>query len=794
MHRISILATLMLLCLTSWAAPVSTKTANTVATHYLQQLGLMKPGDALSLYDTYQYVNDMGQSINCFYVFNLNTEGFVIVGADDRCTPIIGRSMNGAFNRSKLPENMKLWMQDCVNEIGHGINANAPENNENLKLWGALYSDKATPSESAKSENFLLTSTWEQGSGYNRYCPVWNGHHVVVGCVATAMAQIIRYHGYPTRGFGHKSYRHTAYGIQSVDFDTTDFDYSLMPDEVSYYSSDAERDMVSKLCYYCGVVVNMEYEHEGHTSGSGAHTHNVVEGIMHFGYTDCEHYVRTNISDDTRWKNMIRNEIDNLRPIEYSGFSNDGGHAFVLDGYNSRNEYHFNWGWGGYCDGFYTLTTMQGFVNTHEMVINIKPSGWDGHLSIFHASPNGNGGGTSWEDANSNIASAIKLNNIIHRDIWLKEGIYYGDTNSEYAFNMSTAANIVGGFAGTETATNQRDTKLHQTIFDGRNRHGVLTITARESSSNEPKISDIILQNGYSENGACVYINSDITANQLDIRNCRSDSGSVLNFRSGFIRRSKIYGNNAPTICLFSEGKMRQCLICNNDGDAVKVNGYGRIVNSDIVSNAGTGVDLSYSRSSMVNCIVWNNDTNLRINTELGDTNLRYCAIGCDTAFSDSTMTRLDSENDSPYGPKFLNPNTTKGVDGLTDDADWHLGRGSVCIDAGEKLTECILDGDLDRAIRCRNGIMDLGCYESNYPVGIAEVATAKLAVYPNPAADVLTVLGCGNAQVDLYDIAGRRIYSHQSQDDTLTLDLSHYVQGIYFVKVGANTAKVVKK
>ena len=156
------------------------------------------------------------------------------------------------------------------------------------------------------------------------------------------------------------------------------------------------------------------------------------------------------------------------------------------------------------------------------------------------------------------------------------------------------------------------------------------------------------------------------------------------------------------------------------------------------------------------------------------------------------TLVLLDGDNNA--GPRFINPSITRGVAGFDEDADWHLAQGSPCIDAGIRIAECVTDGDIDQSIRIRNGIMDLGCYESNYPVGIAEVATAKLAVYPNPAADVLTVLGCGNAQVDLYDIAGRRIYSHQSQDDTLTLDLSHYVQGIYFVKVGANTAKVVKK
>ena len=373
------------------SAPVDRQTALAAGSHFMQRKGLIKSTDKL---EPYEGLMPTGTE-KSLYIFNYYTIGFVIVSADDRCRPILGYSMNGSYDLAKAPDNMTAWMEECGSTIRAGIEANLPENKDALKAWEDLLRQTPAPTPQAKSDSYLLTSTWEQGSGYNNYCPTMNGQHVVVGCVATAMAQIIRYHGKPSRGFGHKSYRHTVYGTLAVDFDTTDYDYSLMPDRIRRSSSSSQKDMVSRLCYHCGIVVKMEYQHAGHTSGSGAHTTSVVEGLAHFGYTDAKYYSRNNMNNDSLWAAMIHEEIDNRRPIEYSGFGNDGGHAFVLDGYNEDDQYHFNWGWGGYADGFYTLTTMAGFTNSHEMVVNIFPSGWDGHLSHFLVAPDSDGDGTS---------------------------------------------------------------------------------------------------------------------------------------------------------------------------------------------------------------------------------------------------------------------------------------------------------------------------------------------------------------------------------------------------------------
>ncbi|MBR3986444.1 MAG: thiol protease/hemagglutinin PrtT [Bacteroidales bacterium] len=789
MYRLALFVSLLLLCSMSLAAPVDIKTAQKAGWNFLQEQEGFHKNVPMTLYKTVGFKGEDNQQTNCYYIFNLGDEGFVIVSADDRCAPIIGFSANGSYDDRRLPSNMAAWMKQCAQEIEAGIRDNAPENLTFKKRWDELTQDNRPSVLTPKSNNYLLTSTWEQGYGYNRYCPIMNGYHVVVGCVATAMAQIIRYYQYPSRGFGHKFYVHEAYGQLGVNFDTVDYDYSLMPDEVNYRSDDNVIDMVSRLCYHCGIVVNMTYQHAGHPSGSGAHSEKLPEGYKYFGYTDVEYYNRLSLNNDALWIALIRNEIDNSRPIEYSGANDEGGHAFVLDGYNDNDQYHFNWGWGGYCDGFYTLTTMCGYTSNHAMSINIKPSGWDGHLNRFYVSPDGDGNGTSWGEANSNLNAAIKLNDLVNRDIWIKEGTYFGDTNAEYAFQITNPATLIGGFAGTETTASQRDAKLHPAILDGQGQRSIL-FARHNSNTNNIRLIDITLQNGYSPTGSCITLNGQVQGDYLVVRNCQSDSGSILNLSDSRVRMSIIEGNQAPTICQLEDGTLRQSLVNNNNAECVlRLKARSRVVNSDIVSNTGTGVAFHHKRNTFINNIVWNNDTTMRSYVELLDTAIRYCGLESDTAFVDSTWVRLSSNNED--GPRFIQTGN-RGLAGLNDPKDYRFQRGSICINAGTRLPESILDGDLDHSIRCREGYIDLGCYESNYPVDIDKVEGSDCKVYPNPFHSTITIDNCPAGTIQLYDITGRLILEQECAGMAV-LDLSQLPQGIFYLKIGGRSHKIIK-
>lgn len=791
-QAVATLAVIFLCSIPAWGAPVDINVAKQCATNFLLSEGLIKETDTVSLYSV--NIPSAKTDFPCFYIFNTGDFGFVIASADDRCTPILGYSTSGRFDTERCPSNMRVWLENYAHDITAGILAQASDDPESLAEWDKLKT-AATASSSPKADEFLLESTWEQGWGYNNYCPTMGGQHVVVGCVATAMAQIIRFHGYPHRGFGKKSYQHSVYGIQAVDFDTTNYDYTLMPNHIGYGSTASQRDMVSRLCYHCGVVVNMQYQHSGHPDGSGSYTHLVPDGLKYFGYTDAIYYSRSSITDDTEWRKMIRNEINNRRPIEYAGVdSEQGGHAFVLDGYSSGNRFHFNWGWGGYGDGFYTLNTMRGFTSSQEMVINIHPSGWEGSLARFHVSPDGNGDGTSWQQTNSNLDAAITLSAMVDRDIWMREGTYYGDTTAPFAYTINAKTNIYGGFAGTETSFDQRDHRAHPTIIDGMGRHGVLQSIGGGSSLKQINLNGLVLQNGYSANGNTVELRNATSARYITIRNCTSDSGGhVLYLYDGLARSFVIENNQAPVVCWIEGSSMRQSLINNNRGTAASLQ-YGRIVNSDIVSNAGLGVAVGL-RSSILNSIIWNNDTSLRLNADLADTTLRHCAFGpdIDTSLLDSTSLVLDSMNGHPQGPGFVNPTSLRGLTAL-DEVDWHLARGSRCINAGKRTQESIRDGDMDGSIRCRQSFIDLGCYETNYPLSVPQTATGSLAVYPNPATTAVTLTGLDGTDVDLFDMTGRLLLHQSSCHASCTLELSSLPQGVYLIKTAGQAIKLIKK
>jgi len=789
MRRFSLFLLALLCGLAAVAKPVDVDNARQAGKSFLLSKGLVKTTDSLFLAKTFAAGDN---SFDCFYAFNVG-EGFVLVAADTRSVPILGYSFNGNFLVNDLPDNFAAWLEGYRSDIERGVRAGAPEDAATAKEWKALLDDTTVPSPAAKDDTYLLTSTWSQGSGYNNYCPVMDGNHVVVGCVATAMAQIIRYWGYPTRGFGKSAYVHSAYGAQAVSFDTVDYDYSLMPDRISRRSSAAECDMVSRLCYHCGVTVQMNYQNPNHTSGSGAQSSKVPDALHHFGYTAVDYVTRASVNNDTVWRRMIRKEIDAQRPIYYSGASTEYGHAFVLDGYSSGNRFHFNWGWGGQSDGFYTLSTMQGFTSSNDMVIGIQPSGWEGTLEHFHVSPSGWGNGTSWAQANSDLGAAVVLSSLVDKDIWLLEGVYMGDTTADYAYTLTAAANLYGGFAGTETSVEERQPSQHPTILSGGGRHGVLK--AIYSSRKDLNISDLVLEDGYSAGGDCVSLRgSSVLADRLTVRRCVSDSGRVATLVNCRVRYSRFEDNSAPVVCVVDDASLRQSIVAQNDGDALRLENQGRVVNSTIVSNAGRGIVMAYKRCTAINNIVWNNDTDIVAAVVLSDTSLRNCAYVSDTLIGDSTSLLLAPGNNDPRGPRFVSAPAGRGRESIACGEDWHLARGSVCINAGERLRESMYDGDFEGLLRCRQGVIDLGCYETNYPVGIDPVATVAPAVYPNPAAGQLHLTGCRPGEASLLDALGRTRRTFTLTSSEATLSLEGLPAGVYFLQLQGTVLRVVKQ
>lgn len=311
-----------------------------------------------------------------YYVINRsNDAGYVVVSGDDAIIPVIGYADEGKFDTTEVPESMQWWLNECQREIQY------------LKQ----HPEKARGTQGlSKAVKPLVTSLWAQGTPYNAKCPTYimgyTAYRSATGCVATAIAQIMNYHKWPNQGTGEHSYNCNVNGASNAtqlhaDFSTSVYDWGNILDayEPDNYTTD-QKNAVALLMSDVGISVDM-----GYGSSSGAFSPAVVSALTsYFKYDKSMRLCSREDYSVEAWEQMIRNELDNNRPVYYSGMSSTGGHAFVCDGYNHEGYYHFNWGWGGRGNGYFLLSMLNpnnqevgtyntGYNSLQEIIINIMP-------------------------------------------------------------------------------------------------------------------------------------------------------------------------------------------------------------------------------------------------------------------------------------------------------------------------------------------------------------------------------------------------------------------------------------
>ncbi len=226
--------------------------------------------------------------------------------------------------------------------------------------WNGYISNtpRATHAAAASANQHLCPATWNQSPYYNAYCPGGS----VTGCVATAMAQIMRYWKYPSIGSGSHCYMDGGayysenYGQQCAEFDTSRYVWSAMPTQI-----DSVNPQIAKLMYDCGVSVDMDYSPTGSAAevmGGGQSAYSAY--TAYFGYdpnTISVAYYQN--YQDSAWFELLKNEFVNGRPVQFQGFDpNEGGHSWVCDGYSVINTVYMNWGWGGFDNGWYRMDKL----------------------------------------------------------------------------------------------------------------------------------------------------------------------------------------------------------------------------------------------------------------------------------------------------------------------------------------------------------------------------------------------------------------------------------------------------
>lgn len=271
---------------------------------------------------------------NSYYVFNNDAGGFVIIAGDDAVAPVLGYTSTGAFDANNLPEGLKDLLKSYEQQIAAlGKNYKANTTSTRAEFTG---------------EKLLNTAKWNQGAPFNKYTP----NNYVTGCVATAGAIVMKHHGYPAKGVGSHSYTWNGQNL-TASFEH-DYDWANMP--VRYTGdNDAAFDGVARLMSDLGIAVNMQYAN----GGSASALEDLVTALKkYFGYSKYARHLKIEDLGAEAWNGRLRAEIDANRPVLYAASdANVGGHSFVIDGYKDES-FRVNWGWGGYCDGFYRVGAL----------------------------------------------------------------------------------------------------------------------------------------------------------------------------------------------------------------------------------------------------------------------------------------------------------------------------------------------------------------------------------------------------------------------------------------------------
>lgn len=305
-------------------------------------------------------------TIGNLYVFS-GKYGYVVLPNDDEAPAVLGYSETCRFDAESNP-NLAYWLEFLNGELDY-LNHN-PQ----------LSSVKATRAERVAIPP-MITTRWNQGAPYNNDCPTVGSTKCVTGCVATAMAQVLKYHNYPNKGTDKASYTWNNQEL-SFDYGNTTFDWDAMTDTYDSSSSAESKKAVATLMYACGVGVKMIY---GPYSSGAPSVYIPSALINYFNYDKSLWLAPRSLYGIADWENLIYNELREGRPVLYGGQGSGGGHQFVCDGYSENGYFHFNWGWGGMSDGYFLLTALNpgslgtgggagGYNIDQDAVIGVQPA------------------------------------------------------------------------------------------------------------------------------------------------------------------------------------------------------------------------------------------------------------------------------------------------------------------------------------------------------------------------------------------------------------------------------------
>ena len=341
------------------------------------------PASAYSLVAT-----RFADKVPAVYVFS--SEGrFLITSADDRVRSCLGYG-DGMIDAANIPCNVEAWLQGYADEIAAYLGS-APE----APAFTATVDRPPMSTTQRAAIAPLCSARWDQEAPYNNMCPLIGRRRAMTGCAATAMAQVMKMHRHPQRGTGSHSYVYKG-ETYSADFSQSEYRWDDMLDIYmgAAIGTEAQRNAVALLMYDCGVSLDMMYD----TSASGAYDHLAPYSLTeYFGYDPESIFqiYRDGYTDQNEWDEAVYESLEQGYPVLYTGQAPSGGHSFVCDGYSSAGLFHINWGWSGYCDGYFPLSALEpagqgiggaagGYNSNQSAIVGVRPTPAGVRQRAFH--------------------------------------------------------------------------------------------------------------------------------------------------------------------------------------------------------------------------------------------------------------------------------------------------------------------------------------------------------------------------------------------------------------------------
>lgn len=723
-------------------------------------------------------------------------EGFVIVAADDRVRPVLAYGEHWLEQGDSLPAALHDWLSDYDGEIALLRERKVEASDETRAEWqrlmgspaadGPVYTVVVTP---------MLSTTWGQSPYYNNLCP----SGCVAGCVATATAQVMKYWNHPMQGTGSHSYIDGDHGQLSANFGNTTYQWSQMPAALTGSSSSAQVNAVATLIYHLGVAMEMEYgSSSSATTGSyGSVTSVCAENAMktYFGYARSMHHVLKGSMDDALWCALIDVELAAARPVIYSGRDVGGGHCFVLDGCNNAGQYHFNWGWKGYCDGYYvigqlnpspggtggTSTSSYNLKNGALMGVRPAPSNPPATCTVSvtltdaaHASVS-DAGSHSYGDTVS-----VKINTQAgYRFTRWSDGVHYNPRKMVLDSSMSLTA-IVENISASDTVYYANS--YHSTTYGaGGTYYWGLKLTAadlaRFSHLHTVQVYDKaagdyelrIYRGGNSSPSTLIHM-QDVTftgaAGWMDVV---LDSALTIDrtmplwvtfYNSGvtYPAAAATYGGNG-------NGSMR-ATGSGSSWSALSSN-YSFMIRAVFTSMEPCEAVREELFLQACDSYTWNDNL---YTVSVVDSVVTAMANGCDS----TTVLHLTID----YSIDTIIYDTAVGS------YQWNgetYRQSGVYLYQGETTAACDSTVTLHLTITSTEGIGD--------------VASRSVQLYPNPVDKVLIIDGLPQkAVVKVYDLAGREQASFTARDSHSSLDVTQWASGVYLLSVGNTLYRFVVK